>query len=108
VFAISLIGLLSLYISDFGLLQTPFILAFESYILLLFFIGSILLKSVRHGFLAVYAALMTVSVLAIIHLLSFPSYDAIAPVAYFAVLLFVYKNWSSVPDELLKTVHRAK
>lgn len=90
VFAISLIGLLSLYISDFGLLQTPFILAFESYLLLLFFIGSILLKSVRHGFLAVFAALMTVSVLAVIHLLSFPSYDAIAPVAYFAVLLFSF------------------
>ena len=90
VFAISLIGLLSLYISDFGLLQTPFILAFESYLLLLFFIGSILLKSIRHGFLAVFSALITVSVLAVIHLLSFPSYDAIAPVAYFAVLLFSF------------------
>ena len=90
VFAISLSGLLSLYASDFGVLSRPFILAFQSYLFLLLVIGSILLRSVRRGSIAVFSSLMTVSFLSLIHLLSFPAYDALAPVAYLAVLLLSF------------------
>lgn len=90
VFAITLSGLLSLYASDFGVLSRPFILAFQSYLFLLLVIGSILLRSVRRGSIAVFSSLMTVAFLSIIHLLSFPSYDALAPVAYLAVLLLSF------------------
>lgn len=89
-FAITLAGLLSLYLSDFGILQNRFLLAFEGYVLLLFFIGSVVLRSVRHGFFATFSALLSVSFLSILHILSLPSYDALAPVSYFAVLLFSF------------------
>lgn len=90
VFAIALSGLLSLYASDFSVLSRPFIAAFQSYLLLLLVIGSILLGSVRRGVIAVFSALMTVSFLSVVHLLSFPSYDSLAPVAYLATLLLSF------------------
>ncbi|MBR9689571.1 MAG: hypothetical protein GOV01_01580 [Candidatus Altiarchaeota archaeon] len=90
VFGITLASFLSLYLSDFGLLQKPFLVAFMSYLMLLFVIGVVILRSFRWGFKAVFSALVTVSFLSLIHVLSFPSYDPLAPVAYFSVLLLSF------------------
>ena len=89
-FGLTLAAFLALYMSDFGLLQKPFLVAFMGYLGLLFVIGSVLLKSFRWSFKAVLSSLVTVSFLALIHVLSFPSYDPLAPVAYFAVLLLSF------------------
>jgi len=87
---VSLAGLVSLYWSGFGTLQGPFIVAFLSYLALIFIISSVLLRSFRWGFKASFSALITVSFLSLIHKLSFPSYDSLAPVAYFLVLLLSF------------------
>lgn len=90
VFGLTLASFLALYMSDFGLLQKPFLVAFMGYLGLVFVIGVVLLKSFRLGAKAAVSALVTVSFLALIHVLSFPSYDPIAPVAYFLVLLLAF------------------
>lgn len=80
----------SLYYSGFGLLQGPFLVAFMGYLMLVFVIGSVLLKSFRWGFKAAFSALATVAFLSLVHKLSFPAYDSLAPVAYFIVLLLSF------------------
>jgi hypothetical protein len=80
----------SFYFSGFGLLQGAFLVAFIGYLMLIFVIAAVLLKSFRWGFKAAFSALVTVAFLSLIHKLSFPAYDSLAPVAYFAVLLLSF------------------
>ncbi|MBR9680910.1 MAG: hypothetical protein GOU98_03750 [Candidatus Altiarchaeota archaeon] len=89
-FGLTLAAFLALYLSDFGLLQKPFLVAFMGYLGLVFVIGTVILQSFRWSFKATLSALVTVSFLALIHVLSFPSYDPLAPVAYLAVLLLSF------------------
>lgn len=84
------LAFLAVYLSDFGLLSKPFLIAFMSYMALIFIIGSVLLRSFRWGFKATMGAFVTVSLLSVIHVLSFPAYDALAPIAYFLVLLLSF------------------
>lgn len=84
------LSMASLYYSGFGLLQGPFLVAFMGYLLLVFVIGAVLLKSFRWGFKAAFSALVTVAFLSLVHKLSFPAYDSLAPVAYFVVLLLSF------------------
>jgi hypothetical protein len=90
VLAVTALALYALYASDFALLQKPFLAAFMGYVALVFVIGSVLLKSFRWGFEATLSALVAVALLAGIHTLSFPAYDPVAPLAYFAVLLLSF------------------
>ncbi len=90
VFTFSAIGILGGYLTSFGMMGPHLVVALGSYSLLLFFVATLLLRSIRKAFYTVYTALVSVATLSFFHMLLFPGYDSVVHLSYFVVLLLSY------------------